>query len=41
MGLVYLECKLQQDSYSWCFVNLKGEKTEEKTYIETSNQQPT
>ena len=30
MGLVYSECKLQQDSYSWCIFKLKGQKTEEK-----------
>ena len=34
--LVYLECKLQQDSYGWCIFKLKCKKTVEKTYIETS-----
>ena len=30
--LVYLECKLQQDSYGWCIFKLKCQKTVEKTY---------
>ena len=37
--LVYLECKLQQDSYSWCTFKLKCQKTVERTYLEIRKQQ--
>ena len=37
--LVYLECKLQQDSYGWCFFSLKCQKTVERTDLETSKDQ--
>ena len=37
--LVYLECKLQEDSYGWCSFKLKCGKTVEITYLETSKQQ--
>ena len=37
--LVYLECKLQQDSYSWCIFKLKCQKTVERTYLEIRKQQ--
>ena len=40
MGLVYLQSKVQEDRYGWCIFKLKGQKTEEKTYLETSIPEP-
>ena len=34
--LVYLKCKLQQDSYGWCISNLKCQRTVESTYLKKS-----
>ena len=39
MFLVYLECKLQQDTYGSCIFKLKWEKTVERTYLWKSKQQ--
>ena len=36
--LVYLDFKLQQDSYGWCIFKLKYQEKEERTYLETSKQ---
>ena len=36
MGLVYLECKLEQYSYGWCIFKLKWEKTKEKWYLNSN-----
>ena len=37
--LVYLEWKLQQDSYGWYILKLKDQKAVERTYLEASKQQ--
>ena len=37
--LVYLEWKLQQDTYGWGILKLKCKKTVEKIYLEISKQQ--
>ena len=39
--LVYLECKLQQDTYGWCIFKLKRQKKVETTYLETEKQETT
>ena len=39
--LVYLECKLRQDSYEWCIFKIKCQKTVKRTYLETSKQEKT
>ena len=36
--LVYLECKLQQDSYGLCICNWEYQKTVDRTYLETRKQ---
>ena len=38
MCLVYLECKVQQDSFGWCSCKFNLQKSVEKTYLETSKQ---
>ena len=40
IDLVYLECKVHQGSYGWCIFKLKGEKIQEKRYIERNILQP-
>ena len=37
--LVYLKCKLQQDSYDWWIFKLKGVETVEITYLSGNRQQ--
>ena len=37
--LVYLECKLQEDRYSWCIPKLKCQKKLERTYLGKSKQE--
>ena len=40
MGLVFLECKLQQDTYGSDIFNSKCQKTVEKWYLKANKQQP-
>ena len=35
----YLECKLEENGYVRCTFKLKGQKTIERTYLETGKQQ--
>ena len=37
VSLVYLDCKLQQDTYSCSIFKSKCKKTVERIYLETSN----
>ena len=40
MFFVYLECKVEHHRYGWCIFKKNCQKTVEKTYLETSKQQP-
>ena len=37
--LVYWECKLEQDNYGGCILKLKCQKSVERTYLDTGEQQ--